>query len=100
MKSLRRMSRFLKPYKSKLIIAVLAIFLAAVLTAAAPSVEGLATSQLASDVLDIQKGVTGAHIQFDIIWKIIIVLLAMYILNAISRMTMQYLIYLRQFHQD
>ncbi len=92
MKSLRRMSRFLKPYKSKLIIAVLAIFLAAVLTAAAPSVEGLATSQLASDVLDIQKGVTGAHIQFDIIWKIIIVLLAMYILNAISRMTMQYLI--------
>ncbi|CAM3637517.1 ABC transporter ATP-binding protein [Erysipelothrix urinaevulpis] len=92
MKSLRRMFEFVKPYKSKLFVAIAAIFIAAVLTAAAPFVEGMATTQLANDVVNIRNGVAGAHIQYDILKKIIIILLTMYLVNAASRMLMQYLI--------
>ena len=92
MSSLRKMWRFLKPYKIKLIFAITFIFIAAVLTAAAPAIEGFATTQLAKDVAAIHAGVAGAHIQYDIIWKIIFILLAIYIANAGSRMLYQYLI--------
>ncbi|HEY4537340.1 MAG TPA: ABC transporter ATP-binding protein, partial [Erysipelothrix sp.] len=92
MKSLRRMWRFLKPYKVKLFTAIFMILLAAILTAAAPMIEGMATSQLARDVMDIKQNVIGAHIQYDVIKKIIVILAMIYILNAIARMTMQYLI--------
>ena len=66
MSSLRKMWRFLKPYKIKLIFAITFIFIAAVLTAAAPAIEGFATTQLAKDVAAIHAGVAGAHIQYDI----------------------------------
>ena len=92
MSSLRKMWRFLKPYKIKLIFAITFIFIAAVLTAAAPAIEGFATTLLAKDVAAIHAGVAGAHIQYDIIWKIIFILLAIYIANAGSRMLYQYLI--------
>ena len=92
MKSLRRMWRFLKPYKTKLFLAIFMILIAAFLTAAAPTIEGMATSQLASDVVAINQGVAGAHIQYDVIRKIITVLAIIYLLNAFARMTMQYLI--------
>lgn len=92
MKNFRRMWRFLEPYKIKMIIAIVLIILAAVLTAAAPVIEGMATTQLASDVLDIKDGVLGAQIQYDVIWKIIVILFIIYIVNAVARMTMQYLI--------
>lgn len=92
MSSLRKMWRFLKPYKIKLILAITFIFIAAILTAAAPAIEGFATTQLAKDVAAINAGVAGAHIQYDIIWKIIFILLGIYIANAGSRMLYQYLI--------
>lgn len=92
MKSFRRIWRFLKPYKLKMILATVMIIIAAVLTAAAPAIEGMATTQLASDVIDIKNGVVGAGIQYDVIWDIIVILFIIYIVNAAVRMTMQYLI--------
>ncbi|QIK69520.1 ABC transporter ATP-binding protein [Erysipelothrix sp. HDW6C] len=92
MSSLRKMWQFLKPYRFKLGIAIFCIFIAAVLTAAAPAIEGMGTSQLASDVEAIRNGVEGAHIQYDIIWNIIVVLFIIYVVNGLSRMAMQYLI--------
>ena len=92
MKSFRRLWRFLKPYKLKMIFAIIMIVLAAVLTAAAPAIEGMATTQLASDVVDIKNNVVGAQIQYDVIWNIIVILFIIYIVNAGVRMVMQYLI--------
>ncbi|MBK2404741.1 ABC transporter ATP-binding protein [Erysipelothrix sp. strain 2 (EsS2-7-Brazil)] len=92
MKSYKKLWRFLKPYKVKLFGAVLCLLVAAVLTAAAPMIEGFVTTQLASDVKDISLNVAGAHIQFDVILRIISILFVIYVTNALSRLFLQYLI--------
>ncbi|MEG0328140.1 MAG: ABC transporter ATP-binding protein [Erysipelothrix sp.] len=92
MKNFKKLLQFLTPYKGKLIAAIICLFVAAVLTAAAPMIEGMVTTQLSNDVLAISKGIEGAHIQFDAIIKIMTILLIIYIVNALSRLAMQYLI--------
>lgn len=92
MKNFKKLLEFLAPYKGKLITAIICLFVAAVLTAAAPMIEGMVTTQLSNDVLAISKGIEGAHIQFDAIIKIMTILLIIYIVNALSRLAMQYLI--------
>ena len=86
MNSYKKLWRFLKPYKTKLIGALFFLFTAAVLTAVAPFVEGMITTQLQLDVM------ANRSVQFDIILKIIIILAVIYIINAGSRLIMQYLI--------
>ncbi len=86
MTSYKKLWRFLKPYKTKLIGALFFLFTAAVLTAVAPFVEGMITTQLQLDVM------ANRSVQFDIILKIIIILAVIYIINAGSRLIMQYLI--------
>ena len=92
MKTFKKMWVFLSPYKVKLILAALLLFLAAVLTAAAPMTEGFITTQLQHDVADIAASVAGAHIQYDILLKIVGILFAMYLVNTLSRIAYQYLI--------
>ena len=92
MNSYKKLWRFLKPYKVKIALAFSFLVLAALLTAVAPFIEGLLTTQLQLDVTDINNMVPNARIQFDIIIKIIVILFIIYVINAASRMAMQYLI--------
>lgn len=92
MKTFKKMWSFLKPYRVKIVTAMGLLVLAAVLTAAAPYIEGLMTSQLQRDVQDMNAGVVGAHIQIDVILKIIAILFVIYLVNTCSRIALQYLI--------
>lgn len=92
MKTFKKMWSFLKPYRVKIVTAMGLLVLAAVLTAAAPYIEGLMTSQLQRDVQDMNAGVAGAHIQIDVILKIIAILFVTYLVNTCSRIALQYLI--------
>ena len=92
MKTFKKMWQFLKPYKFKIILALGLLVLAALLTAAAPFTEGLITNQLQRDVAAINAGVVGAKIQFDVILRIIGILLIMYLVNTSARVSLQYLI--------
>lgn len=92
MKTFKKMWSFLKPYRVKIVTAMGLLVLAAVLTAAAPYIEGLMTSQLQRDVQDMNAGVAGAHIQIDVILKIIAILFVIYLVNTCSRIALQYLI--------
>ena len=92
MKTFKKMWSFLKPYRVKIVTAMGLLLLAAVLTAAAPYIEGLMTSQLQRDVQDMNAGVAGAHIQIDVILKIIAILFVIYLVNTCSRIALQYLI--------
>lgn len=92
MKTFKKMWSFLKPYRVKIVTAMGLLVLAAVLTAAAPYIEGLMTSQLQRDVQDMNAGVAGAHIQIDVILKIIAILFVIYLVNTSSRIALQYLI--------
>ncbi len=86
---MNKLWRVLKPYRKRLFAAVACIFTAAVLTAISPTLEGMVTTQLASDVNDIREGVAGAHIQYDVIWNIVFTILVLQIVNFSSRLGMQ-----------
>lgn len=86
MNSYKKLWRFLKPYKLKMFAAIFFLFVAAVLTAVAPYIEGMVTTRLQIDVTN------GTGVQFDIIIKIIIILFIIYVVNATSRLLMQYFI--------
>ena len=57
--------------------------------ALSPLVEGFVTTQLLSDVKDMNAGLID-HVQFDIIFRLLI-LLIIYLTNTVSKLTMQYL---------
>lgn len=81
----KTLSPFISPYKWAFIFAILMVAVTCIALSIAPTVEGDITSQLMSDVLDMQKGVEGAHIQFDVIIKLIVILFAFYLLKTIAQ---------------
>lgn len=78
--------RFMKPYRFKAVMAILMVVVAQLTFAINPSVEGLITSQLSEDAVAILNGVAGAHVHFDIIFQIMLVLLAIYVIKTLSQM--------------
>ena len=83
---MKRLLPYLKKYRVKLVLAVLFIIAAAVLNAISPTLEGMITSQLMSDVL------AGEGIQFTIIYRIIVTLILVYIFSAVSNCAYQFLL--------
>lgn len=81
----KTLSPFISPYKWAFICAILMVAVTCIALSIAPTIEGDITSQLMSDVLDMQKGVEGAHIQFDVIIKLIVILFAFYLLKTIAQ---------------
>ena len=86
MACMRGMLRFMKPYRGKAVLALLMVVVSQLTFALNPSVEGLITSQLSDDAVDIINGVSGAHVHFDIILKIMLVLLGLYLLKTVSQL--------------
>lgn len=83
--NIKTLSPFISPYKWAFIFAILMVAVTCIALSIAPTIEGNITSQLMSDVLDIQKGIEGAHIQFDVIIKLIVILFAFYLLKTIAQ---------------
>lgn len=83
--NIKTLSPFISPYKWAFISAIVMVAVTCIALSIAPTIEGDITSQLMSDVLDIQKGVAGAHIQFDIIIKLIVILFGFYLLKTIAQ---------------
>ena len=77
------MGHFISPYKGKLLVAVLATILAAALYTMNPTIEGMATTQLANDASDILEGVSGAHVHFDKVFRVLAVLGSSYLTRAL-----------------
>ena len=77
------MGHFISPYKGKLLVAVLATILATALYTMNPTIEGMATTQLANDASDILEGVSGAHVHFDKVFRVLAVLGSSYLTRAL-----------------
>ena len=82
LKCIKQFLRYASPYSHKLIIAVVALILSNGIYAMNPSIEGSITTQLMKDVQEIANGVAGAHIHFDIVLKIIGILVICYTTRA------------------
>ena len=78
--------QFVRPYKWKLITGLLAIVLATGLYAVNPTIEGAVTTQLAADASDIVAKVTGARVHFEIVFRILGILMTCYLLRAIAQL--------------
>ena len=57
----------MKPYRFKMIIAIIMIVLTQLAFALNPTVEGMITTSLMNDAMNIIKGVPGAHVHFETI---------------------------------
>lgn len=83
---LKQLLAFVKPYRLKLTLAMLLVIVTNLTFALNPTVEGMVTTQLAKDAQGIIKGVSGAHVHFDILFKIMAVLGVLYIIKTISQL--------------
>ena len=81
-KIISNIAPFVKPYKLTFFGAITFIISAAVFNAIAPRTEGLIITKLINDVLEINKGIEGASVDFNYIIKVLIVLAFVYILSA------------------
>lgn len=79
-----KITPFVKRYKASFIGAIIFIISAAIFNAIAPMTEGLVTTQLIKDSINIGKGISGASVNFDYIIKVLGVLAIIYVSSTIS----------------
>lgn len=84
--------RFLKAHKIKLFIGLFLVIVMQIIYAIMPSIEGMITTQLQKDVGAMADHVPGAHIQMNIIVRILGVLLAVYIVKISSQFASVFLL--------
>lgn len=82
---IKKLSPFIAPYKWKFIGAVLMVVISVAAMTIAPSVEGKITTQLAADAGEMAAGTEGAGVHFDIVVRILIVLLIVYLIKTLSQ---------------
>ena len=70
---------FMRPYRTKAIIALAMIVITQGAFALNPMVEGMITSQLTEDAIAIIDQVPGAHVHFDVIFRIMMILMGLYL---------------------
>ncbi|WP_313130290.1 ABC transporter ATP-binding protein [Anaerocolumna sp.] len=87
---MRKLYPYIKPYLKFFIVAVLLTIGYSGFLSAAPMVEGLITTRLKDDVVDIVNKVPGASINFSYVIKILKLLLAIYIGNVLCSFGSQY----------
>lgn len=87
---MRKLYPYIKPYLKFFIVAILLTMGYSGFLSAAPMVEGLITTRLKDDVVDIVNKVPGASISFSYVIKILKLLLAIYIGNILCNYGSQY----------
>jgi ATP-binding cassette subfamily B multidrug efflux pump len=79
----KKISPFIKPYRFSFLVAIFFVITSAILNSIDPRIEGMITTQLAKDAINIYKGVEGASVNFTYILKIMAILAAIYLVKAI-----------------
>lgn len=91
-KTINQITPFVKPYRVGFFGAILLIIAAAVFNAVSPKIEGLITTQLKNDYINIIKGVVGASVNFNYIIRILIILAIIYLMSAGTSYLASYLL--------
>lgn len=84
-KMIKKLSPFIAPYKGKFFGAVLMVMVSVAAMTIAPSVEGMITTQLAKDAGEMAAKAEGAGVHFDIVIRILVVLLIIYLIKTLSQ---------------
>lgn len=89
--TLVRLMKYLKPFRIKLSVVFLTAILSTVFSIIGPKILGKATTKLFEGLMAKMQGVSGAHIDFEFIWRIVLELVALYIISALFSYIQQYL---------
>lgn len=84
-KSVQQISPFLSPYKWGFIIAIFMIVVTCFALSVAPMIEGMMTSLLMEDAMAMMNNVPGAHVEFERVIHIMVMLFGIYLLKTISQ---------------
>ncbi|MET3287633.1 UNVERIFIED_CONTAM: ATP-binding cassette subfamily B multidrug efflux pump [Brevibacillus sp. OAP136] len=89
--TLKRLSRYLKPRKYQLAAVLFTAILSTVFSIVSPKIMGTATTRLFEGIMDKVNGVPGAHIDYDYIGQIILILGGLYVASALFGYLQQYM---------
>lgn len=84
-KSLQQMAPFFLPYKWGFMIALLMIVVTCFSLSISPMIEGMITSLLMENAMDMLHNIPGAHIEYNRVMEIIVMLLGIYLLKTVSQ---------------
>ena len=84
-KSLQQMAPFFLPYKWGFMIALLMIVVTCFSLSISPMIEGMMTSLLMENAMDMLHNIPGAHVEYDRVMEIIVMLLGIYLLKTVSQ---------------
>ncbi|KEH84942.1 MULTISPECIES: ABC transporter ATP-binding protein [Clostridium] len=90
-KTLKRVMRYLNPYKFRISIIFLMAILSTVFTILSPKIIGKITNKIFEGLILKFKRVPGAAIDFDYILKFIIILIGLYVISSIFSYIQQYI---------
>jgi len=80
--SLKRLISYLKPRQLQLILVFLAAIISTIFSIVTPKIMGQATTKLFEGLIMKAKGIPGAHVDFEYIWRIILSLGVLYLISA------------------
>ena len=83
--SLQQMAPFFLPYKWGFVIALLMIVVTCFSLSISPMIEGMMTSLLMENAMDMLHHIPGAHVEYDRVMEIIVMLLGIYLLKTVSQ---------------
>ena len=89
--SLKRLLKYLSPYKLRLIIVFLTAILSTVFSIYSPKVLGKATTRLFQGVVMKKMNIPGAFIDLEYIAQIAVILLVLYVVSSLFNYLQQYL---------
>ncbi|ABK61232.1 ABC transporter ATP-binding protein [Clostridium novyi] len=90
-KTLKRVMRYLNPYKFRISIIFLMAILSTVFTILSPKIIGKITNKIFEGLILKFKRLPGAAIDFDYILKFIIILIGLYVISSIFSYIQQYI---------
>lgn len=90
-KTLKRVMRYLNPYKFRISIIFLMVILSTVFTIVSPKIIGKITNKIFEGLILKFKRVPGAAIDFDYILKFIMILIGLYVISSIFSYIQQYI---------
>ncbi|SFT24931.1 ABC transporter ATP-binding protein [Paenibacillus sp. BC26] len=88
--TLRRLTGYLKPHRTALLIVLLTAVLSTVFSILGPKIMGKATTKLFEGLMGKINHVPGAEIDFHYIWQILVVLAVLYVISALFGFIQQY----------
>ncbi|NBD26836.1 ABC transporter ATP-binding protein [Paenibacillus glycinis] len=88
--TLRRLTGYLRPHRTALLIVLLTAVLSTVFSILGPKIMGKATTELFNGIVGKVQGTPGAAIDFGYIWQILAVLGVLYIISALFSFIQQY----------